>query len=72
MGAVVSHSSKVFSPSPSFAGADEDHYTTRLNRMLGVVQRLLGLVEIQVLRRTALRYQNNIGPMRDLLTVQGV
>ena len=40
--------------------------------MLGVVQGLLGLVQVQVLGRSALGHQYDIRPGRDLLAVKGV
>ena len=41
---------------PLLAGADEHHHAAGLDRVLGVVQRLLGLVEVQILGGAALRH----------------
>ena len=42
------------------AGADQDDRAAVLHGVLGVVQRLLGLIEVQVLRRAALADQHDV------------
>ena len=54
------------------AGADQHDHAAGLHRVLGVVQGLLGLIQVQVLGCTALIHQNDVCTLRDLLAVQGV
>ena len=54
------------------AGTDEDHDPALFHRVLGVVQSLLGLIQIQILRRSALGNQDYIRPLRNLLAVNAV
>ena len=51
------------------ACADHDHGAALLHRMLGIVQRFLGLIQIGVLRCSALGDQHDIRTLRDRLAI---
>ena len=54
------------------AGADEDDDPPVPHGVLGVVQGLLGLIQVQVLGGAALGDQDDVCRLRELLSVQGV